>query len=56
MRNFSGKICTENQDTHFMFNNVFLKIVPFMRQCKKHIGAGEAADDNMGQAHITLST
>jgi len=30
-RNVSDKSCTENQNTHFMFNNVFPKIVPFMR-------------------------
>jgi len=31
MRNISDKSCKENQKTHFMFNNLFLKIVPFMR-------------------------
>jgi len=31
MRNYSDKSCTENQNTHFMFNNVYPKIVPFMR-------------------------
>jgi hypothetical protein len=31
MRNASDKRCTENQNTHFMFNNFFPKIVPFMR-------------------------
>jgi len=31
MRKFSGRIFRENQNTHFMFNNVFPKIVPFMR-------------------------
>jgi hypothetical protein len=31
MRNVSDKSCTENQNTHFMFNNVSPKIVPFMR-------------------------
>jgi hypothetical protein len=25
-----GQICTENQNTHFMFYNVFPKIVQFM--------------------------
>ena len=29
------KICRENQNTHFMFNNFFPKIVPFMRWCRK---------------------
>jgi len=31
MRNASDKSCRENQSTHFMFNNVFPKIVLFMR-------------------------
>jgi len=31
MRNVSNKLCRENQNTHFMFNNFFLKIVLFAR-------------------------
>jgi len=31
MRNVSDKGCRENQNTHYMFNNIFPKIVPFMR-------------------------
>jgi len=31
MRNVSDKSCTENQNTHFMFNNFFSKILLFMR-------------------------
>jgi len=31
MRNVSDKSCTEKQNTHFLFNKGFLKIVPFMR-------------------------
>jgi len=34
-RNVSNKNCRENQNTHFMFNNVFFKIVPIMRPCGK---------------------
>jgi len=30
-KNISDKSCRENQNTHFMFNNLFMKIVPFMR-------------------------
>jgi len=30
MRNVSGKGCTENRNTHFMFKNRFKKIVPLM--------------------------
>ena len=28
MRNVSDKICSENQNTLFVFNNIFPKIVP----------------------------
>jgi len=31
MRNVSDKISRQNHRTHFMFNNFFPKIVPFMR-------------------------
>ena len=31
MRNVSDKRLRESQNTHFMFNNFFLKIVPHMR-------------------------
>jgi len=30
MRNISDKGCRENQDTHFVFGNLFSKIVPFV--------------------------
>jgi hypothetical protein len=31
MRNVPDKSCRENQNTYFMFNNIFLKIVLFMK-------------------------
>jgi len=31
MRNISNKSCVENQNTPFMFNNLFPNIMPFMR-------------------------
>jgi len=31
MKNVSAKNCRESKNAHFMFNNVFWKIVPFMR-------------------------
>ena len=34
MRNFPDKTCTENQNTHFLFNNFLSKTVPFMRRGK----------------------
>jgi hypothetical protein len=30
-KHVSDKSCTENQNTHFMFNNFFPKTAPFMR-------------------------
>ena len=35
MRNVSNKNFRENQNTHFMFNICFTKIMPFMRWCGK---------------------
>jgi len=35
MRNVSDQSCRENQNTHFMFSNIFLKTVPFMKKCGK---------------------
>jgi hypothetical protein len=35
MRSISNESCTENRNTHFVFSNVFQKIVPFMRKCGK---------------------
>jgi hypothetical protein len=34
MRNVSDKRCREHQNTHFIFDNLFSKIVPFMRMWK----------------------
>jgi hypothetical protein len=34
MRNFSDRICTETQNTHFMSNNFFFLIVSFVRCAK----------------------
>jgi len=31
MRNISDKSCRENQNTHFVYNSCYTKIVPFMR-------------------------
>jgi len=35
MSNDSDKGCTENQNTHFKFNNFCLKLVLFMKKCIK---------------------
>ena len=38
MRNVSDNSCRENQNTHFLFSNLFFpKIMPFMRKCGKNI-------------------
>jgi hypothetical protein len=47
MRNASGKSCIENQNTHFMFNNLFPKIVPFVREFGKYGTARQATDDSI---------
>jgi hypothetical protein len=41
------KSCRENWNTHFMFNNCFLKIVPFWDNVKKYDRAGQVTDDNI---------
>jgi len=35
VRNVSDKNCEKKIKTHFVFNNYFSKILPFMRQCGK---------------------
>jgi hypothetical protein len=35
MRTVSSKSCRENQNTYFMFSNIFPEIVPFMRKYRK---------------------
>jgi hypothetical protein len=47
MRNVSEKSCRENQDTYYMFNNFFSKIVPFMNYVEKYGTARQATDDNI---------
>jgi len=36
-KNVSDKSCRENQNTHFMFNNFFLKIVLFWDNVEKKL-------------------
>jgi hypothetical protein len=47
MRNVSDKSCRENQNTHFMFNNVFPKILPLWDNVEKYGTARQATDDNI---------
>jgi len=55
MRNFSDKICTENQNTQFMFNN-FFEIMPLWDNVEKYSRTGQATDDNMVHIHCMLGT
>jgi len=43
MSNVSDESCRENQNSYFMFKNIFFKIMSFMRQCGK-----------VGRPHYTL--
>jgi len=53
MKNVPDKHCRENQNTHFIFNNIF----SFQKSCrlldnvKKCCRGGPAADDNKAHAH-----
>ena len=38
---------------HFMFNNVFPKIVPFISHHGKYSRAGQVTDDSVAHAHAT---
>jgi hypothetical protein len=53
MTSFSDKSCTENQNTHFMFNKVFPKIVQFMMLMWKNMvhQTGHKRQYNSGHAH-----
>ena len=59
MKNVSGKICGENQNTHFMVNNFFFY---FRKSCRlwdnveRYSKTGQATDDNMAHEHCMLDT
>jgi hypothetical protein len=42
MRNISDKICIENQNTHFVFNNLF-----YSENLEEYCRSGQATDDNI---------
>jgi len=55
MKNVSDKSCGENQNTRFMFSNIFFpKNVPLEGNVEKHCRAGLARDDQMEHAHCML--
>jgi hypothetical protein len=41
------KVVEKNPNKHFMFCNLFPKIVPFVRNVDKYGGAGQALDGNI---------
>jgi len=51
-RNTPHKICSENQNTHFGFSNIFSfeNHAVNEKMCKKYCRAGQTTDDNMAQA------
>jgi len=57
MRTVSNKSCTENQNTHFMFNNFSFpwKLCHLWDNVEKSCRTGHATDDMM-HAHCTLHT
>jgi len=46
----------ENIKPHFMLNNFFSKMAPFMRECGKIFTFGQAKDDNMAQVRAHTHT
>jgi len=55
MRNVSDKICRENHNTHFVFNNfIFRKSWRLRINVEKHFTVWQATDDNMAHVHCLL--
>ena len=54
MRNVSLKSCRENQNTHFVFNNFFPKILRLWDNLEEYCRVGQATYDNMTHAHCML--
>jgi len=56
MRYVLCKNCKGNHSIHFIFDNVFYKIMPFLKQCGKLLSSRTNTDDNMADAHFMLRT
>ena len=60
MRNVTDRNRRENQNTHFMFSNLFFfsprKLCRLLDNVEKYCRAGQATDDNMAHAHCMLDT
>jgi hypothetical protein len=56
MRNVSDRSSIEGQNILFSVNPHPPKIVRFVDNVEKYIGAGEATDENMAYVHFMLGT
>ena len=58
MKNVPDQSCTENQNTHFKFNNFFLieNRAVYEINVEKYGRAGQATDDNTAHALCMLDT
>ena len=56
MRNFSYKLCRENQNTHFIFNFFPRKSFCLRDNVEKYCRAEQATDDDIVHAHCMLDT
>jgi len=55
MRNISHKICRQNKNTHFTFNNfLYRKSCRLWDNVEKFCTAGQATHENKAQAHCML--
>ena len=56
VRNVSDKTCRENQNSHFMFNNIFRKSCRLWDMVEKYGRARQVTDDKMVHEHFILGT
>jgi hypothetical protein len=55
VRYVSDKSCWENQNTHFMFDNLFIgNYSDYEIMWKQYFRAGQATDDSMAHAFFML--
>jgi len=54
IKNIWDKSCKENQNTHFVFNNLFRESCLLLGNVEQYCRAGQATDDNMVHAHSML--
>jgi len=56
MRKLSAKSCTESQNKHFIFPNLFRKSCHLWDIVEKWCRVGQATDDNMVHSHCMMGT